>query len=159
MAVTRGQLLSMLSTTTRTASQFTTWQRSVHYCSAVSQPKCFVRVCCMFVVSGLLQQHAFCLSFSLCPSPALFHLPQHTEGCFLSLVLGSDLITYLFSLSYSKLLWLRVLLRTEIFLPPPPPVSIPSSLSLCPSLPHPPLTDIVRTLLIYFFTQVFLHFI
>lgn len=31
---------------------------------------------------------------------------------------GSDLITYLFGLSYSKLHWLRVLLRAETFLPP-----------------------------------------
>lgn len=40
---------------------------------------------------------------------------------------GSDLITYLFGLSSSKLHWLCVLLRAETFLPPRP-VSIPSSL-------------------------------
>lgn len=62
--------------------------------------------------------HSSPLFVSLCPSPALFHLAQHREGCFLSLVLGTDLITYLFSLSYSKLLWLCVLLRTQIFFPP-----------------------------------------
>lgn len=47
-----------------------------------------------------------------------FHLPQQKEGCFLSLVLVSDLITYLFTLSYSKPLWLLVLLRTEILFSP-----------------------------------------
>lgn len=85
----------------------------------------------------------FCQPLCLCPSPALFHLPQHTEGCFLSLLLGSDLITYLFSLSYSKLLWLCVMLRTEIFLPP---LLLSAFHPVSPSAPHhltPPLTDTV----------------
>lgn len=67
-----------------------------------------VCVCYTFIVSGHILQYSYTLFVSLCPSPALFHPPQHTEGCFLSLVLGSDLITYLFSLSYSELLWLLV---------------------------------------------------
>lgn len=41
--------------------------------------------------------------FSSSSPPSLFRLPQHREGCFLSPVFGSDLITYLFCLSYSKL--------------------------------------------------------
>lgn len=80
-------------------------------------------ICCRCLVSGrftlkftALYGPAFiCLSPLL---PALFHLPQHKGSCFLSLVLGSNLITYLFSLSYSKLLWPCVLLRKDIFLPP-----------------------------------------
>lgn len=76
-------------------------------------PMCYLRTVCV-KISFTVQVHALFLV------PALFHLPQpqHRGSCFLSLVLGTDLITYLFSLSYSKLLWLRVLLRKDIFLPP-----------------------------------------
>lgn len=94
---------------------------------------CLLQVLRHFESTTNIQQHAICPPFCLCPSPALFHLPQHTEGCFLSLGLGTDLITYLFSLSYSKLLWLCVLLRTDIFLPP---LLLSAFHPVSPSAPH-----------------------
>lgn len=136
MAVTQDQLLSMQFITTS--------------CSAVSHPqstcnhrlylKCFFSICCKFVVLGHFElTHS---SFhSLFVHPPLFFssaLAQR-EGCFLSLVLGTDLITYLFSLSYSKLLWLPYFAENRHFPPSPPSVNIPSSLSLGHSLPHPPI--------------------
>lgn len=60
---------------------------------------------------------------SFCPSPVLFHPPQ---PCFPSPDLGRALITYLFSLSCSKLLWLLVLLRKAILLPPLLPAAFQS---------------------------------
>lgn len=85
------------------------------------------------------QKHIFGVSLSI---PRSFSLGlRHTEGCFLSVDLGSDLITYLFSLSYSKLLWLLVLLRTDIFFPPLLPAAFQPLLRPTPA-------DTVHTLLI-----------
>lgn len=63
-------------------------------------------------------------SLSLCPSPSLSPQLRHREGpVFSRCAFGSDLITYLFGLSYSKLHWLCVLLRAEAFSPSRPPPS------------------------------------
>lgn len=116
---------------------------SVFFCELVCFRRFWILVClCLFV-------HPPLLSICLSTERAVF---SHWS-------FGRDLITYLFGLSYSKLLWLCVLLRTEIFPPFPPPVSIPSRLSLWPSPPHPPLTDIVAYAvcgLTLVFTQLFL---
>lgn len=86
-------------------------------------------------------------SLSLCPSPSLSPQLRHREGpVFSRCAFGSDLITYLFGLSYSKLHWLCVLLRAEAFSPSrPPPVSIPSCL-LAADCCHSPGESLSRTL-------------
>ena len=72
---------------------------------------------------------------------------------------GRYLIAYLFSLSYSKLLWVWILLRTEFFFPPlllltfhpVPPSNLP--------LPYLPVTNIVACAACWLtvaFTQLFL---
>lgn len=97
---------------------------------------CFVCICTLSDFDYTAAQYlSFLVSLSI---PQYFPSASAQGGLFsflffcFSLVLGSDLITYLFSLSYSKLLWLRVLLRTDFCLP------LPSSLQhSIQSLPHP----------------------
>lgn len=130
-------MLPVWSPATLMSSHFITTQHNVHFCFTSVANFCF----------GTLWIDIWQHSSTLCYvylSLSVPHSPSASEhrGLFpLSMVLGRDLITYLFSLSYSKLLWHCVLLRTQIF----------SSLLLSAFLPvssstSPPLLDIICSL-------------
>lgn len=81
---------------------------------------------CFNSVNGDLNERVYFLEEKkLAPLCLFVHPPLFPLSCdtqrgpvFSRCAFGSDLITYLFGLSYSKLHWLRVLLRAETFLPP-----------------------------------------
>ena len=143
-----------------------TWQHSAHYRSAVTYSLSsndgfclyLLQVCCFgtFGIDIYITGAHFVPVF-------LFVHPPHVSICLSRewavssrCSFGTDLITYLFSLSYSKLLSLRVLLRADIFLPP---LLLSAFHPASPSAPHqltPTWPDTACTLSMYFLFPRFL---
>lgn len=108
---------------------------------------CFACICCK------------CCCFSCCGTD-VHNAAAHFSSVFVSLSFprsfpsasaqsavfshsfGRDLITYLFGLSFSKLPWLCILLRTEMF---PPSLLLSAFHPVSPSVPMTPPTDWYRS--------------